>query len=77
MDNTVHIWCVRSGVTRREMCTLYPPPIGHHGVKPYAGTMNARRGLYSMLTLKGDVQPSQPGQFCMLRGDWGADPLFG
>lgn len=36
----------------------------------------ARGGPYARLTLEGEVSPSQPGQFYMLRGDWGADPLL-
>jgi dihydroorotate dehydrogenase electron transfer subunit len=47
------------------------------GLKPYTVTANARRGPYSTLTLEGAVEPSLPGQFYMLRGDWGADPLLG
>jgi dihydroorotate dehydrogenase electron transfer subunit len=47
------------------------------GLKPYRVTSNFRRGSYTTLTLEGEVEPSQPGQFYMLRGDWGADPLLG
>lgn len=36
----------------------------------------ARRGPYARLKLEGEVAASQPGQFYMLRGDWGADPLL-
>jgi dihydroorotate dehydrogenase electron transfer subunit len=35
-----------------------------------------RWGPYGRLTLEGEVSPSQPGQFYMLRGNWGADPLL-
>lgn len=46
------------------------------GVKPYLVVANERRGPYATLTLRGAVEPSQPGQFYMLRGDWGADPML-
>lgn len=35
-----------------------------------------RWGPYARLTLGGEVSPSHPGQFYMLRGNWGADPLL-
>ena len=46
------------------------------GLKPFVVTANTRRGPYATLTLRGEVEPSEPGQFYMLRGDWGADPLL-
>jgi len=46
------------------------------GVRPYTVTASERRGPYATLTLRGAVDPSQPGQFYMLRGDWGADPML-
>jgi len=36
-----------------------------------------RRGPYATLTLGGEVTPSQPGQFYMLRGQWGLEPFLG
>jgi len=36
-----------------------------------------RRGPYATLALRGEVTPSQPGQFYMLRGDWGLEPFLG
>ena len=47
------------------------------GLRPYTVASNVRRGPYSTLVLEGEVAPSEPGQFYMLRGDWGADPLLG
>jgi dihydroorotate dehydrogenase electron transfer subunit len=47
------------------------------GLRPYTVASNDRRGPYSTLVLAGEVSPSEPGQFYMLRGDWGADPLLG
>ena len=47
------------------------------GLRPYTVASNDRKGPYSTLTFEGEVDPSQPGQFYMLRGDWGADPLLG
>lgn len=38
---------------------------------------NVKRGPYATLTLRGEVIPSHPGQFYMLRGDWGLSPLLG
>lgn len=46
-------------------------------LKPYVLKENERRGLYATLVLAGEVEPSSPGQFYMLRGDWGSDPLLG
>lgn len=46
------------------------------GVSNYTVLSNERRGPYATLTLRGTVEPSQPGQFYMLRGDWGADPML-
>jgi len=46
------------------------------GVNPFTVMSNARRGPYCTLTLRGEVAPSEPGQFYMLRGEWGADPLL-
>lgn len=46
------------------------------GVRFYTVAANERRGPYATLTLHGTVDPSQPGQFYMLRGDWGADPML-
>lgn len=43
---------------------------------PYTVRHVVRRGPYARLTLEGDIAPSRPGQFYMLRGDWGADPLL-
>ncbi len=45
--------------------------------KPMHLVQNARRGPYATLTLRGEVIPSHPGQFYMLRGDWGLSPLLG
>jgi dihydroorotate dehydrogenase electron transfer subunit len=47
------------------------------GVGPYTVRSNVRRGPYATLTVEGRVEPSEPGQFYMVRGDWGADPLLG
>jgi dihydroorotate dehydrogenase electron transfer subunit len=47
------------------------------GLREYTVASNVRRGLYATLTVRGDVMPSEPGQFYMVRGDWGADPLLG
>jgi dihydroorotate dehydrogenase electron transfer subunit len=47
------------------------------GLRTYTVVANARRGPYAVVTIGGDVAPSEPGQFYMLRGDWGADPLLG
>ena len=47
------------------------------GLRSYRVVENARYGPYSTLTVEGEVTPSEPGQFYMLRGDWGADPLLG
>jgi len=47
------------------------------GLRSYRVIENVRRGPYSTLTVEGEVTPSEPGQFYMLRGDWGADPLLG
>ncbi len=47
------------------------------GLRSYQVVENARRGPYATLTVGGEVTPSEPGQFYMLRGDWGADPLLG
>lgn len=38
---------------------------------------NVKRGPYATLTLHGEVIPSHPGQFYMLRGEWGLSPLLG
>jgi dihydroorotate dehydrogenase electron transfer subunit len=46
------------------------------GVRPYTVLNNDRRGPYCTLTLGGVVEPSEPGQFYMVRGDWGADPML-
>jgi dihydroorotate dehydrogenase electron transfer subunit len=46
------------------------------GVKPYVVVSNERRGPYATVTVRGDVERSEPGQFYMLRGDWGADPML-
>ncbi|MEW5765617.1 MAG: dihydroorotate dehydrogenase electron transfer subunit [Acidobacteriota bacterium] len=46
-------------------------------LRTYRVVDNDRTGPYSTLTLQGEVAASQPGQFYMLRGDWGADPLLG
>jgi len=46
------------------------------GVNPFTVLSNVRRGPYCTLTLGGEVAPSEPGQFYMLRGEWGADPLL-
>ncbi|MCX7830300.1 MAG: dihydroorotate dehydrogenase electron transfer subunit, partial [Acidobacteria bacterium] len=35
-----------------------------------------RYGDFCELTLKGDLEPSLPGQFYMLKGDWGSSPLL-
>ena len=47
------------------------------GLRPYTVAANERKGPYSTLALEGEIDPSHPGQFYMLRGDWGADPLLG
>lgn len=47
------------------------------GLREYAVASNVRRGAYATLTVRGEVAPSEPGQFYMVRGDWGADPLLG
>jgi dihydroorotate dehydrogenase electron transfer subunit len=46
------------------------------GVKPYVVISNERRGPYATVTVRGEVDRSEPGQFYMLRGDWGADPML-
>src|SRR5512135_2193144 len=46
------------------------------GVKPYVVVSNERRGPYSTVVVRGEVDRSEPGQFYMLRGDWGADPML-
>lgn len=46
------------------------------GVRPYTVLTNARRGPYATLVVQGPVGASEPGQFYMLRGDWGADPML-
>lgn len=46
------------------------------GVRPYTVLANERRGPYCTLTVGGEVEPSEPGQFYMVRGDWGADPML-
>lgn len=35
-----------------------------------------RRGPYATLSLRGEVPPSQPGQFYMLKGPWGLQPFL-
>lgn len=45
-------------------------------LKRYRVVENAGRGPYATLTVSGEVAPSKPGQFYMVRGDWGADPLL-
>ena len=35
-----------------------------------------RFGKYCKVVLRGDFEPSLPGQFYMLKGDWGYDPLL-
>ncbi len=45
-------------------------------VRPYTVVANERWGPYARLTVGGEVEPSEPGQFYMVRGDWGADPLL-
>lgn len=37
----------------------------------------SRRGPYATLALRGELSPSQPGQFYMLRGEWGLEPFLG
>jgi dihydroorotate dehydrogenase electron transfer subunit len=46
-------------------------------LRTYRVVDNDRTGPYATLTLHGEVAASEPGQFYMLRGDWGADPLLG
>ncbi len=45
--------------------------------KSFTVVSNDTRGPYATLTLRGEVIPSQPGQFYMLRGDWGLEPFLG
>ena len=45
--------------------------------KPMHLVQNVKRGPYATLTLSGEVISSHPGQFYMLRGDWGLSPLLG
>lgn len=45
--------------------------------KCFTVVSNLIRGPYATLTLRGEVIPSQPGQFYMLRGDWGLEPFLG
>lgn len=47
------------------------------GLRTYTVAANTRRGPYATITAKGQVDPSEPGQFYMIRGDWGADPMLG
>lgn len=35
-----------------------------------------KRGDFSEIVLSGDFEPSLPGQFYMLKGDWGSHPLL-
>jgi dihydroorotate dehydrogenase electron transfer subunit len=46
-------------------------------LRPYNVARNARRGPYATLALAGDFDPSAPGQFYMLKGEWGSDPMLG
>ncbi len=45
-------------------------------LRRYVVAKNERRGPYATLTISGKFEASAPGQFYMLRGDWGADPLL-
>jgi len=45
-------------------------------LQPYRVAENRREGSCAVLTLEGEVLPSEPGQFYMLRGDWGDAPLL-
>jgi dihydroorotate dehydrogenase electron transfer subunit len=45
-------------------------------LRRYRVVENLVQGPYAMLTVSGEVTPSKPGQFYMVRGDWGADPLL-
>jgi dihydroorotate dehydrogenase electron transfer subunit len=47
------------------------------GLRSYRVAANRRVGPYATITVEGEVAPSEPGQFYMVRGDWGADPLLG
>jgi dihydroorotate dehydrogenase electron transfer subunit len=46
------------------------------GLKNFSVKSVERNGDYAVITIKGDFKPSLPGQFYMLRGDWGMDPLL-
>ncbi|MEJ2366874.1 MAG: dihydroorotate dehydrogenase electron transfer subunit [Acidobacteriota bacterium] len=45
-------------------------------LKTFQVTENRVQGSYAAITAEGPVSPALPGQFYMLRGDWGADPLL-
>jgi dihydroorotate dehydrogenase electron transfer subunit len=45
------------------------------GLRGYRVTANRRVGPYATITVEGEVTRSEPGQFYMVRGDWGADLL--
>ncbi len=45
-------------------------------LRRYRVLENLVAGPYATLTVSGEVAPSSPGQFYMVRGDWGADPLL-
>lgn len=45
-------------------------------LRRYRVLENLVHGPYATLTVLGEVAPSRPGQFYMVRGDWGADPLL-
>jgi len=46
------------------------------GVRPYRLKDIRAWGDYALFTLEGEVAPSHPGQFYMIRGDWNDDPLL-
>lgn len=46
------------------------------GLQQYNVESVERLGDYAVITAEGRVEPSKPGQFYMLRGDWGSDPLL-
>lgn len=46
------------------------------GLQQYNVESVERLGDYAVITAEGRVEPSKPGQFYMLRGDWGDDPLL-
>ena len=45
-------------------------------LQTYSVAENLREGPYLTLTLEGEISPSEPGQFYMIRGDWGEAPLL-